>query len=732
MPLQKTGYQARLCAKSQIWKEKLTWLQRHDQDCGSLYGVLPLCIGMPVAAADHLDRSRGILRGCAGEIVGWVWPADAVGGASQEAKQTWNELPACILVRFKTKTTWRVQGIDEDNVFPVAPQKKPWYLDKGRKRPVLRVTRKQFPLAPGFATTAHAAQGQTCKEGVIMDMHIGEAGDPLTAYIALTRVQDRHGLFVHRPFPAAPFQRGAKVGRELLLRFWGGERLDWSALRAKYRDERECKECSEAKPMSAFTAGRWKRADAGRVCKECIRRHVEAQQPWQCMACTAWKQEDAFMAKHARPQATFYRICTTCEQTQVCSVCKTRKDEKKFSAATWKRARHGGRVCLDCSSKAWGWWRCSICHVKQAACAFEAWLAQHRSYNGDQVCSRCWKCPIPRGSISKAVQRVAATQAKVAVRAAQEKKARAIADVWAAIATRKRSREQDCGETKEAEPRATQHRQDDGTEMTTEGPADVRGKQEKVVRPANGWAATAERKRKKEQESTQAQEAPPRAKQRKEDHGTERTPDTEAEMSCRQQKNACATEKVTLVANEANATRKSQSFEYVCPACQKCVRSSIRTGQVNHERTCGNRFRVKDAQVVTKAYAYICPACKGNVASDVKTGKINHRTVCGNQFSVKDGLVNEKAYVYICPGCKGNVASDVKTGKIDHRTVCGIQFSVKEGVVKEKAYVYICPACKGNVASDVKTGRVNHQTVCGKKFWVKDGVVQEKGDKRHA
>ena len=65
---------AALREKPDLGKEKLTWLQRHDQDCGSLYGVLPLCIGMPVAAADHLDRSRGILRGCAGEIVGWVWP----------------------------------------------------------------------------------------------------------------------------------------------------------------------------------------------------------------------------------------------------------------------------------------------------------------------------------------------------------------------------------------------------------------------------------------------------------------------------------------------------------------------------------------------------------------------------------------------------------------------------------------------------------------------------------
>ena len=273
--------------------------------CGSLYGVLPLCMGMPVAAPDHLDRGRGILRGSAGEVVGWAWPADAVGGAIQEATQIWNELPACIMVRFKTKTTWRVQGIDEDNVFPVAPQKKPWHLDKGRRRPVLRITRKQFPLASGFTTTAHAAQGQACTEGVVMDMHIGEAGDPLTAYIALTRVQDRHGLFVYRPFAARPVQQGAKVGRELLLRSWAWarEKLDWSALRAKYRDERQCKECNESKPASAFTAGRWKRADAARVCKECVSCHVEAPEPWQCMASTAWKQEDAFMSSWQNMQA---------------------------------------------------------------------------------------------------------------------------------------------------------------------------------------------------------------------------------------------------------------------------------------------------------------------------------------------------------------------------------------------------------------------------------------------
>ena len=660
--------------------------------------------------------------GVLGKSLG-VWHADAVGGASQEATQIWNELPACILVRFKTKTTWRVEGIDEDNVFPVAPQKKPWYLDKGRKRPVLRVTRKQFPLAPGFAATAHAAQGQTCKEGVVMDMHIGDAGDPLTAYIALTRVQDRYGLFVYRPFPAAPFQKGAKVGRELLLRFWGGEKMDWRALRAKYRDERQCKECNEAKPASAFTAGRWKRADAARVCKECIRRHVEAQQPWQCMACTAWKQEDVFKTEHAKPQATFYRICKTCEQTQVCSVCNTRKDEKKFSGGAWKRTRRGGRVCLDCSGKAWGWWRCSVCKVKQAACAFDSWLAQHRSCNGDQVCSKCWQCPISRGSISKAVQRVTATQAKVARRAAEEKKARAIADVWAAIAERKRKREEHSPQRKEAELEAKQRRQENGTEMTTEGLANVRGQQDDsngrqraVQATTDVAAASVERKRKTEQDTAQMQEAPPNAKQRREDGGIEKGGDGEAEMSCTQQSKGSARE----------MSREGKSFQYVCPACQKSVRSSIRTGQVDHRRACGNRFQVWDGQVVAKGYVYICPACKGNVASEVKTGQIDHRTVCGNKFSVRDGVVKEKGYVYICPACKGNVASDVKTGKINHRTVCGNQFSVKDGVVQEKAYVYICPACKGNVASDVKTGRIDHRTVCGNQFSVKDGVVPEK------
>eukprot|EP00438_Fugacium_kawagutii_P008899 Skav215707 [mRNA] locus=scaffold2573:242958:252224:+ [translate_table: standard] len=596
--------------KPDLGKEKLTWLQRHDQECGSLYGVLPLCLGMPVAAADHLDRNRGILRGCPGEVVGWAWAPDAIEGASQETTQIWNELPACILVRFKTKNIWRVEGIDEDNVFPVAPQKKPWHLDKGRKRPVLRITRKQFPLAPGFAITAHAAQGQTYAEGAVVDMQIGDAGDPLTAYIALTRVQDRHGLFVYRPFAAGPFQKGAKVGRELLLRFWAGEKLDWAALRAKYREEKHCKECNESKPAAAFTAGRWKRTDAALVCKECLQRHVEAGQPWQCMSCARWKDELAFQKTHAGPQATFYRVCNTCARTQMCSACKSRKDKTSFSRCAWKRTRGGVRLCVDCSGKVRSLWTCVVCKGKKERAAFQIWVSQQASLNGDQVCDKCRGDQIARGFAAKTVRRITATQAKVA----KEKQARVIAQVWEEIADRKRKREGKASKTEGPTPKREREENSAEAEVLAKGRADT------STIPENSAATT-----------------PPQLRAAKQ--------------------------------------RNRKLFEYHCPACGGAVASSVRTGQVDHRRACGNRFSVKNGKVVAKMYVYSCPFCKGSVSSNTRSGQIDHRTVCNNQFYVKDGQVSKRTrqHAHACPVCHAVVWSSQSSGLIDisHKTPAG-------------------------------------------------------------
>ena len=89
---------------------------------------------------------------------------------------------------------------------------------------------------------------------------------------------------------------------------------------------------------------------------------------------------------------------------------------------------------------------------------------------------------------------------------------------------------------------AKQRREENGTEMTTERPAEVHGQQDNsngrqraVQATTDVAAASVKRKRKTEQDTAQMQEAPPDAKQRREDGRTERSTERQAEMSCKQQ-----------------------------------------------------------------------------------------------------------------------------------------------------------------------------------------------------
>ena len=146
--------------KPDIAHDKLTWLQRSDADCGNRYGVLPLCIGMPVQAREHLYRKEfKILKGCHGTVCGWSRVETET--ASADGTVIWNKLPEYIFVRFETRTRWTIPGIDQENVFPVSVQSGLWFLDAGRANPQLKVTRYQFPIAPDFADTFYGAQGST-------------------------------------------------------------------------------------------------------------------------------------------------------------------------------------------------------------------------------------------------------------------------------------------------------------------------------------------------------------------------------------------------------------------------------------------------------------------------------------------------------------------------------------------------------------------------------------------
>ena len=137
-----------------------------------LYGVLPLCVGMPVRATDHLDRKRGILKGTKGLVVGWSEIADETPAPEGVVCKA---LPAVVYVKFETATSWQIPGMPDSNVYPVGPCRRVWYLDRQRKSPKLRVSRTQFPLAPQLAITAHVAQGQPYRSGKVIWSRIGKS-----------------------------------------------------------------------------------------------------------------------------------------------------------------------------------------------------------------------------------------------------------------------------------------------------------------------------------------------------------------------------------------------------------------------------------------------------------------------------------------------------------------------------------------------------------------------------
>ena len=204
---------------------KLEFLSRHDRESGDLYGILPLIQGMPVAMTDHIDRSidKRILRGRVGYVHSWILD-DHEDSVFENGKRILKKIPKVIFVKFKNKDgndlDWTLEGMSEPGVYPIQPVTRPWYLDKGRLHPQLRMKRKQFPLMPAFAMTAHAAQGQTFSEGAIVDLKLGGSSSAMASYVAITRVQRRQDLMIYRPFPRELFANGHKPGLDLLMRVW--------------------------------------------------------------------------------------------------------------------------------------------------------------------------------------------------------------------------------------------------------------------------------------------------------------------------------------------------------------------------------------------------------------------------------------------------------------------------------------------------------------------------------
>ena len=138
--------------------DKLKWLQRHDRESGNLYGMLPLVKDMPMALTDHIDRhpEKQLLRGKIGRAHSWVLALGEASG-TQDGCRMLQRLPVVVFLKFPN-AAWKLDGIDEAGVYPIRPKTEPWFLDKGRTHPVIRIIRKPLPIVTAFAINAHASQ----------------------------------------------------------------------------------------------------------------------------------------------------------------------------------------------------------------------------------------------------------------------------------------------------------------------------------------------------------------------------------------------------------------------------------------------------------------------------------------------------------------------------------------------------------------------------------------------
>ena len=69
----------------------------------------------------------------------------------------------------------------------------------------MKIRRRQIPLAPGFAMTAHASQGATLAQAIV-DLRIPAGASKLASYVAMSRVRRREDILIFREFDRSVFQ----------------------------------------------------------------------------------------------------------------------------------------------------------------------------------------------------------------------------------------------------------------------------------------------------------------------------------------------------------------------------------------------------------------------------------------------------------------------------------------------------------------------------------------------
>ena len=277
--------------------------------------MLPLVEGMPFALTDHIDRSpdKQLLRGKIGYLHSWILAKDE-SSSVVDGERVLQKLPEVVFLLFPGEK-WKLPSLSVPGLYPIKPRGSMWFLDKGRKHPVLGVRRHQLPLAPAFAITAHASQGQTVLAAIV-DMMIGYGSSPIGSYVAITRVKRRALLLIYRPFEHSLFTRGDLEGPALLLRKLRGDDIDWAEIERKHTPQKMCTGCGFKNFKPKFSLSQWNRKDERHFCVTCLKGMERAGTPMECTTCQQWKPANAFDEKNQLRHV--YRTCIDCVETRQC------------------------------------------------------------------------------------------------------------------------------------------------------------------------------------------------------------------------------------------------------------------------------------------------------------------------------------------------------------------------------------------------------------------------------
>ncbi|KAE8230711.1 hypothetical protein CF326_g4281 [Tilletia indica] len=169
-------------------------------------GRLPLFIGMPVVfRGGNQSVELGVTNGAFATVAGY----DLV-------KDKWDlTIARGLLLQFPKLTDLHLTGLP-DGCYPITPLPSKFSFRDKADGPVVRVTRRQLPIQPGFAMTVHSAQGITANNGIVVDLRKGG----FEAYVAASRATTRDNLFLIAPVqlkqlnsPALPYQLSKELKR---------------------------------------------------------------------------------------------------------------------------------------------------------------------------------------------------------------------------------------------------------------------------------------------------------------------------------------------------------------------------------------------------------------------------------------------------------------------------------------------------------------------------------------